>query len=141
MAKRGKSNGSDRGEEIRLASETMSTPDYDEGADSEDLELMTPMVVGIAVAALAPRLLPGMAIGVASTLLPRMLPALGSTVRPLLRSAMKAGYAAVERARELTAEAGEQWEDIMAEARAEEVNRTASRPATQTRRRTRARAA
>ncbi len=93
--------------------------------------LMTTFAAGAALAILAPEFLPGMAIGVGAMLLPRVLPRLGSAVRPLLRTAVRAGYSTVLATREMAAEANEQVQDMVAEARAEQEN---GRPATKGRR-------
>jgi hypothetical protein len=82
--------------------------------------LMTTVVTGAAIAILAPELLPGMAIGVAALLAPKVLPVLGTAVRPLVRTAVRAGYLAAMETRELVAEAAEQMQDIVAEARADQ---------------------
>jgi hypothetical protein len=82
--------------------------------------LMTTIVTGAAVAILAPELLPGMAIGVAALLAPKILPVLGPAVRPLVRTAVRAGYSAAMETRELVAEATEQMQDIVAEARSDQ---------------------
>jgi hypothetical protein len=84
--------------------------------------LMMTVVTGAAVAILAPELLPGMAIGVAALLAPKVLPVLGTAVRPLVRTAVRAGYSAVMETRELVAEAAEQVQDIVAEARSDQEN-------------------
>jgi hypothetical protein len=82
--------------------------------------LMTTIVTGAAVAILAPELLPGMAIGVAALLAPKVLPVLGTAVRPLVRTVVRAGYSAAMETRELVAEAAEQMQDIVAEARSDQ---------------------
>jgi hypothetical protein len=79
----------------------------------------TTVLVGAAVALLEPELLIGMGIGVAATALPRVLPLLGDALRPVFRSAVRAGYATVSRTREVTAEAGEEIQDVLADVRSE----------------------
>ena len=79
----------------------------------------TIVVVGAAVALISTELLPGMLIGVAAAL----LPGVGPKMRPFLKSSVRAGYAAVRKTREAMAEAGEQIQDIVAEARAETKSR------------------
>jgi hypothetical protein len=74
-------------------------------------------VVGVGVALISTELLPGMLIGVAAAL----LPGIGPKVRPLLKSTVKAGYSAVRKTREMMSEASEQVQDMLAEARAEDV--------------------
>jgi hypothetical protein len=72
-------------------------------------------VVGVGVALISTELLPGMLIGVTAAL----LPGIGPKVRPFLKSTVKAGYSAVRKTREMIAEAGEQMQDMIAEAKAE----------------------
>lgn len=93
--------------------------------EEEGSGLATTLVAGAAIAIFAPELLPGMAIGVAALLAPKILPRLGLAVRPLMRSAVRAGYATAVATREMVAEAGEQVQDMVAEARAGQEN---SRP-------------
>ncbi len=101
-------------------------PSIDDGlgevVEEERRGLMTTIIAGTAIAIFAPELLPGMAIGVAAILLPRVLPTLAPAVRPLVRGAVRAGYATVVATREMAAEASEQVQDIVAEARAEQEN-------------------
>lgn len=70
----------------------------------------------------------GIAIGVGATVLATalipMLPALTKSARPTIRAAIKSGILFAEKGRELMAEAGEQLEDIFAEARAELIKET-----------------
>lgn len=75
----------------------------------------------------------GIVIGVGATVLATtvapMLPALVRAARPTARAAIKSGLLLAERGRELIAEAGEEFEDILAEARAElRRENTMSRP-------------
>jgi hypothetical protein len=75
----------------------------------------TIIVVGAGVALISAELLPGMLIGVAAA----FLPGIGPKMRPWLRSTVRAGYSAVRKTKEAMAEAGEQIQDIVAEAKAE----------------------
>ena len=79
----------------------------------------TVALVGLGVALIEVELIPGMLIGIAAMAAPNLLPRLGNAFRPLLKSTVKAGYALAERAREVAAEAGEQFQDVVAEAKAE----------------------
>jgi hypothetical protein len=72
-------------------------------------------VVGVGVALISTELIPGMIIGVAAAL----LPGIGPKLRPLLKSTVRAGYSMVQKTREMVAEATEQVQDVVAEARAE----------------------
>jgi hypothetical protein len=81
--------------------------------------LTTGTLIGVA-ALLEPELLVGMAVGAGIAMASNWLPDLaGGTVRPLVKTAIKAGYAAVTMAREMVSEASESVQDIVAEARAE----------------------
>lgn len=65
----------------------------------------------------------GIAIGIGATVLATavipVLPVLAKVARPAARSAIKSGILLAERGREFMAEASEELEDILAEARAE----------------------
>jgi|SRR5215468_4561921 len=84
-----------------------------------DSGLTTAAIAGVAVALINPSLLPGMAIGVAATMGPRLLPIISNILRPLVSTAVRAGYAATVMTREAAAEASEQIQDMVAEARAD----------------------
>jgi hypothetical protein len=71
------------------------------------------------VALIEPELLVGMGLGIATMLLPRLVPGMGEVFRPLLKSAVKAGYVAAGRIREIAAEASEELQDAVAEAQYE----------------------
>jgi len=81
--------------------------------------LTTGALIGVA-ALIQPELLVGMALGAGIVMASDWLPDVaGGLVRPLVKSAIKAGYAAASMTREMVAEASESVEDIFAEARAE----------------------
>lgn len=81
--------------------------------------LTTGALIGLA-ALLEPELLVGMAVGAGIAMASNWLPDLvGGTVRPLVKTAIKAGYAATTMAREMASEASETVSDMVAEARAE----------------------
>jgi hypothetical protein len=82
--------------------------------------LATAALVGVGVAIFQPELIPGILIGAGAVLAPRFLPAMGNVFRPLLKGAVRAGYGVATTVREAVAEASEQVEDIVAEARAEQ---------------------
>ena len=92
-------------------------------------KLATVALVGVGVALIEVELIPGMLIGVAAMMAPKLLPRLGIALRPLLKSAVRAGYALAERTKETLAEAGEQFQDIGAEVRAEQAHPVAHAPA------------
>jgi hypothetical protein len=81
--------------------------------------LTTGALIGLA-ALFEPELLVGMAVGAGIAMASSWLPDLaGGTVRPLVKTAIKAGYAAATMAREMVSEASETVSDMVAEARAE----------------------
>src|ERR671912_105260 len=96
--------------------------------EEEGSSLLGTLITGAAVAFIKPDLLPGMAVGVAAALGPKLLPAIGSLLRPVVKTAVRAGYATAIATRGVVAEAGEQVQDLVAEARADtQINR---KPAT-----------
>jgi hypothetical protein len=81
--------------------------------------LTTGALIGVA-ALVQPELLVGMAVGAGIAIASNWVPDLvGGTVRPLVKTAIKAGYAATTMAREMVSEASESVQDIVAEARSE----------------------
>lgn len=72
-------------------------------------------VVGVGVALISAELIPGMIIGVAAA----FLPGIGPKLKPLFKSTVRAGYSVVRKTREMVAEATEQVQDVVAEARAD----------------------
>jgi hypothetical protein len=95
-------------------------------ADTEVLEsangdlaakVATIAVVGVGAALISVELIPGMLLGVAAA----FLPGIGPKVKPFFRQTVKAGYTAVRKTREMMSEAGEQFQDIVAEARSEKA--------------------
>jgi hypothetical protein len=76
-------------------------------------------LIGVA-ALIQPELLVGMAVGAGIVIASNWLPDLvGATVGPLVKTVIKAGYAAATMAREVASQASESIEDMVAEARAE----------------------
>jgi hypothetical protein len=86
----------------------------------------TVALVGLGVALIEEELLAGMLLGVAAMAFPNLVPKLGRAVRPLLKSAVRAGYGLAAKTRETVAEVGEQFEDVIAEVRAEHEHGAAS---------------
>jgi hypothetical protein len=76
-------------------------------------------VVGVGVALISTELIPGMLIGVAAA----FLPGIGPKLRPLFKSTVRAGYSAMLKTREMVAEATEQMQDVVAEARADHASK------------------
>jgi hypothetical protein len=60
-----------------------------------------------------------MALGIAAVMAPKILPVIGNILNPVFKTAVRAGYGAAVKAREMASEAGEQIQDIVAEAKAE----------------------
>lgn len=90
----------------------------EDGAQAPSL-LASAALIGIG-ALIEPELLAGMAIGAGVVLISRWFPNIvGDLVRPIARTAVKAGYAAAAATREVVAEVTEEVEDLMAEASAE----------------------
>jgi hypothetical protein len=90
-----------------------------QSTDSTGSPLLTTAIAGAAIAVLAPELLPGMAVGVVAVMAPKILPVVGNIMNPIFKTAVRAGYGAAVKAREMASEAGEQIQDIVAEAKAE----------------------
>jgi hypothetical protein len=106
-------------EEQHGTSSTSTGSNTSQSTDSAGSPLLTTAIAGAAVAVLAPELLPGMAVGVAAVMAPKILPAIGHILGPVFKTAVRAGYGAAVKAREIASEAGEQIQDIVAEAKAE----------------------
>ncbi len=93
--------------------------------------LATAAIVGVGAALIEVEWIPGLLLGVAAMVAPELVPKVGRGVRPLVRTAIKNGYAASRKAREWMAEAGEQVSDMVAEVRSasmEDDSSTASQP-------------
>jgi hypothetical protein len=84
----------------------------------------TVALVGLGIAFIEEELLAGMAIGVAAMAFPNLVPRLGSVFRPALKSAVRAGYGLAARTRETVAEMSEEFQDVLAEVRAEQEHGT-----------------
>lgn len=89
------------------------------GLEREGPSIAAVTLVGVGVALIEPELIPGMLLGAGALLAPKVLPAVGKMLRPMVKGVVKAGYSAAVAVREAVAEAGEQIEDMVAEARAE----------------------
>lgn len=105
-----------------MAEETTKSSSSKNGNADMGSKLATVAAVAVGVALIEVELIPGMLIGVAAMLAPRFLPGLGNSLRPLMKTAMRAGYATYEKTKEVIAEAGEQLQDVAAEARHEQEN-------------------
>jgi Protein of unknown function (DUF5132) len=98
----------------------------EEVKDAQDDSFTMTVIAGIAVAILAPELLPGMAVGVGAMLAPKLLPPLGGALRPVVKTAVRAGYATAMKTKELAAVASEHVQDMVAEAEQESKERRAA---------------
>jgi len=77
--------------------------------------LTTAALIGVA-ALIEPELLIGMALGAGAAMVSSWLPdVVGGTVRPIVKTAIKAGYAAASAMREIASEASESFQDMVAE--------------------------
>jgi hypothetical protein len=90
-----------------------------DGENSFSSKVATAAIIGLGAALIEVELIPGMLIGAAAVLAPSLFPKLGIVLRPLIKTTVKAGYALAARTRETMAEAGEQFQDLVAEAKAE----------------------
>jgi hypothetical protein len=77
------------------------------------------IVVGAAL--IEVELIPGLIIGAGAILLGKLFPELGGYVRPLIKGAVRAGFSASQKAREVMAEASEQVQDLVAEVKQEQA--------------------
>lgn len=82
-------------------------------------KMATVALVGLGAALIEVELIPGILLGVAAMLAPDVVPRLGRVLRPMVKGTVRAGYAFVEKTREVVAEAGEHIDDIVAEVRSE----------------------
>ena len=117
MAKRHESNTSSQPATTQDPLPAVSTSGN--GSSFTD-KALTVAAVGVAAALIEVDLIPGMLLGVAAMLAPNLLPKVGNGLRPLIKEAVRAGYNATSKARETMAEAGEQFQDIVAEVKAEQ---------------------
>ena len=115
----GDSNGSvaDRGSRHK---DTNAAAAGKNGLQLDNRSMLTTAALIGAAALIEPELMVGMAIGAGVAMASNWLPdVVGGTFRPMLKTAIKAGYAAASMAREAVAEASESVQDMVAEARAE----------------------
>ncbi|MGO9134205.1 MAG: DUF5132 domain-containing protein [Methylovirgula sp.] len=93
-------------------------------ADQESSDLAAKVAIagaiGVGAALIEASLIPGILIGAAAILAPKYLPGVREKMRPLLKSTIRGAYRLSEKTREAFAEAQEQVQDIMAEARHED---------------------
>ena len=115
----GDSNGS-AGDKSAKQKETRGTTLGQHGLQLDNRSMLTTAALISVAALIEPELLVGMAIGAGVAMASNWLPdVVGGAVRPIVKTAIKAGYAAASMAREAVAEASESVQDIAAEARVE----------------------
>jgi hypothetical protein len=121
MAKRAM-GGSANGSEATDAAPAEPLPAAEVSSGDPDLttKVATVGLIGLGVALIEASLIPGMIIGVAAALAPKYAPKLTESLRPLFKSTVRGAYKVAQKTREAVAEAGEQVQDLMAEARLEE---------------------
>jgi|SRR5271154_5412880 len=95
-------------------------PEPPEEVSNNDVvaKVATIAVIGVGAALISAELIPGMLIGLAAA----FIPGIGPKMRPLLKTTIRAGYAAVKKTKEMVAEASEQMQDVVAEARSEHAS-------------------
>lgn len=76
------------------------------------------IVVGAAL--IKVELIPGLIIGAGAILLGKLFPEMSGYVRPVIKSAVRAGFSATQKIREVMAEASEQVHDLVAEVQHEQ---------------------
>lgn len=105
-----------------MAKEIAPTPQAAAPEDDKELgtRVATIAAIGIGAALIEAELIPGILIGIGAMLAPRFFPRLGTALRPMVKGAVRAGYALVDKGRELAAETTEQLQDIMAEVKSEQ---------------------
>jgi Protein of unknown function (DUF5132) len=86
----------------------------------------TVAVVGVGVAMFEVALLPGVVLGVAAMLVPKVLPSMGSALNPLFKSTVRGAYKFGQKTKEMVAEAQEHVNDIVAEAKADDLTAPAA---------------
>lgn len=99
-----------------------------DGTYEDAASVGTAVAVGVTAAIIESELIPGILIGAGALLVGRMFPRVAKGIRPVAKQVIRAGIAMSDKAREVVAEAGEQVQDMMAEARAEREQPAAKRP-------------
>ncbi len=96
-----------------------TTPAAAEQGNDMGSRIATVAAIGIGAALIEVELIPGILIGMGAVLAPKIFPRLGNALRPLVKSAVRAGYALADKTKELAAETSEQLQDIVAEVKSE----------------------
>lgn len=92
----------------------------EELAEDKDAQAFVASAALLGIGALIePELLGGMLLGAGVVYVSRNLPLIGGVLRPLVKTAVRVGYAAGAKASEMIAEASEEVQDMVAEARAD----------------------
>jgi predicted TIM-barrel enzyme len=95
--------------------------------DAGSVATAAAIVVGAAL--IEVELIPGLIIGAGAILLGKLFPEIGSYVRPVVKSAVRAGFSMSQKAREVMAEATEQVHDLVAEVKHEQEAPPEDKPA------------
>jgi hypothetical protein len=109
----------------RRASDALRGPD---GTYEDAASVGTAVAVGVAAAVIESELIPGILIGAAAMLVGKLFPRMARGIRPVAKQVIRAGLVMTDKAREVVAEAGEQMQDIAAEARSERERGATERP-------------
>jgi hypothetical protein len=121
MAKRASGSSVNGGlSEEAAAPEPISAVEEQTGDTDMTTKVVTVGVIGLGVALIEASLIPGMIIGIAAALAPKYAPKMTSGLAPLFKSTVRGAYKLAQKTKEAVAEAGEQMQDLMAEARLEE---------------------
>jgi Protein of unknown function (DUF5132) len=90
-------------------------------ADNSGSMMASAALIGVG-ALFEPELLGGMLLGAGAVYVARNLPMISGIFRPILKTVVQAGYAAVMKANEVVAEASENLQDMMAEVQSDYQN-------------------
>lgn len=101
----------------------------------EDVSAVTTAaVVGVAAAVIEAELIPGILIGTGALIVGKMFPRVVRGMRPVAKTLIRSGIALTDKTREVMSEMGEQFQDMVAEARAEREQSAESRARRRSRR-------
>jgi len=113
------------GNAARRAADALRGPD---GTYENASSVGAAVAVGVVASIIESELIPGILIGAGAMLVGKMFPSVAKGIRPVAKQVIRAGLAMTDKAREVVAEAGEQMQDMVAEARAEREQATTERP-------------
>ena len=87
---------------------------------SEASSVATAAAIIVGAALIEVELIPGLVIGAGAILLSKVFPELTSYIRPLVKGAVRAGFSATHKVRQIIAETSEQVSDLVAEVKNEQ---------------------